>query len=46
MTKVGTPGSSIILETSGSFSALVPKAATNWHSPHAEVRSSVAVATQ
>lgn len=42
MTKVGTPCSSIILETSGSFSAPVPKAAANWHSPHAEVRSNVA----
>lgn len=46
MTKVGTPCSSIILETSGSFSAPVPEAATNWHGPHAEVRSNAAVATQ
>lgn len=45
-TKVGTPCSSIILETPGSSSAPEPKAATSRHSPHAEVGSDVGVASQ
>lgn len=38
---MGTPCSSIILETSGSFSAPEHNAATNWHSPQAEKGSNV-----